>query len=997
MWRRLAALPGILLVLLLPVGLFAWHVLVQWDRLNNYHQRELGHAAATLEAVAATARVNVENIGDRKPGEFVADQPYLRLAGKDAGDSELRLGNGGSQFAIDVAKVLREVPFPESFDTLLVVNGSGKVVERITHDEWERDLGWTERSLHPLVDTADDGLRINHLGEALAASQPPVELSKLRGSTASMRVTLGGRLFRLFLQPLKLSNGSAGPPQAQHWMLAGLAPYAELQQRSYSMDTYLVAALVVFVLFAALGFPFLKLWFLDKRERFNVFDAYWLYCSTGALASLFTVLVLAGDSYREFSRQGDARLVEMASRLNRNLSREIGAALAQLDDFEKKYGDELCLKEPGLLDRREPKDCRPLPPPQKLMNIDQIAWIGADGRQIRKTAVSTPSELLDVRKRAYFRAVDEDALFSFAAGRRFFVRPDRSITDGRYYTFLSIPSTASGTPKPEAAVLTLHLSSVHEQPLHPGYGFALVDRRGSVLYHSDSRLLLRENILGEVSQTERLRALLLAGKAGDLSVIYHARPHRFHVTPVHDVTEGGRPLWSLIVFRDLSIGRGAAAHALTLAVLWPIPVLQLLLLGMLMAIYCLSRRKHRRAGTWLWPHEGKAGRYRAIAVALIALAPVAMITGWFFSTIAGIIVVAASAALVSLILYNRVKAGKREPLAAVFSHRMVLLLLVWHLAVIPTSGLFRVIWTYELGKLYLYEEVSLRSRQADFRRWGVEELAGHHQEYSSHAGALLDEQQDYHVWPRTPLPVPMSTGPLLKLHQEISELLPLRHETMIRILHQSSAQDAPYIPAVGWFTLTGGLVATAGLLWWIRFNTNRVFFANVANDGSMEGEPAPPSSASATNDPAADWSERWDTLTVDEKLVLLQAHQESIANPRQHQTVRSLLRGGLIELQPDPYPSPKLAAFLDARGRDQAFLDQYERAEGGSGWEQVRWLVLVVLIAVSIFLSLTQPELPTRITGAVTALATTIAGLQKGRDVLLGWLSRSGSESGQPG
>src|ERR1022692_4462094 len=82
-----------------------------------------------------------------------------------------------------------------------------------------------------------------------------------------------------------------------------------------------------------------------------------------------------------------------------------------------------------------------------------------------------------------------------------------------------------------------------------GYGFALVDQRGRVLFHSDHTRNNRENFLEETDNNRELAAAIY-GKAhpNTFALKYLGRDFRVTVTSIQGVT---RAPWALIVFRGL--------------------------------------------------------------------------------------------------------------------------------------------------------------------------------------------------------------------------------------------------------------------------------------------------------------------------------------------------------------------------------------------------------------------------------------------------------------
>ena len=76
------------------------------------------------------------------------------------------------------------------------------------------------------------------------------------------------------------------------------------------------------------------------------------------------------------------------------------------------------------------------------------------------------------------------------------------------------------------------LLSLSTPALPAGYGFALINREGRVLYHSDGRLSLRENLFEELSDGARARAMVYATHEDAITSSYRERPHEFFFRPV---------------------------------------------------------------------------------------------------------------------------------------------------------------------------------------------------------------------------------------------------------------------------------------------------------------------------------------------------------------------------------------------------------------------------------------------------------------------------------
>lgn len=121
----------------------------------------------------------------------------------------------------------------------------------------------------------------------------------------------------------------------------------------------------------------------------------------------------------------------------------------------------------------------------------------------------------------------------------------------------------------------------------------------------------------------------------------------------------------------------------------------------------------------------------------------------------------------------------------------------------------------------------------------------------------------------------------------------------------------------------------------------------------------------------------WTACSEEERLVLVQLAEEQFANPRQVAMVRRLLqRGLLVRDRALRLMNDSFRLFVE-RFQDPAAVTAWERPQGGLGWAQLRWGLLVVLVAVAAFLFVTQKDLFDKTIGFVSALAVAVPGLLK--------------------
>ena len=199
-------------------------------------------------------------------------------------------------------------------------------------------------------------------------------------------------------------------------------------------------------------------------------------------------------------------------------------------------------------------------PPNKL---EYLAAIAMDTDDCMKTKVAMPSK--------------ETAATGIPAAKEAPIRGD--ITAG-------------------SAFLTAQPFSLIDPILPFGYGFALVDDKGLVLFHSDKTRNGRENFREESEWNRELYAAMFGHSSGhSLRIKYLGKDYRAMVVPIPGITHAP---WSLIVYTDLDEQRTLALQTMTMAAtltLW------ILVIPTLVAAIWAVVARPRFAPEWLWPNR----------------------------------------------------------------------------------------------------------------------------------------------------------------------------------------------------------------------------------------------------------------------------------------------------------------------------------------------------------------------------------------------------------
>ncbi len=1101
------------ITLLVAAGVYGWYASTQYARLNDLNQRQLSNAAAELKGALQTAVETATRFNDKRakwipkpaastsvdPNEprlcdFDDNQPYLDLAAcadsaTPVGDKTNATasvqpftsptlgikvtdaaGHGDFRYRFRADKILRELAFPDAFALIFVATSEGEILyqDAPARRRWLRHLRWGEQMFRDGNADRSPVLQIQNLQQVVAGGEETWK--QLRAMTSRTRVQLGGTAHQLYLQPLVLEHG-----QRTVLLVGGAVPTKTIVTDALALETPLVAVLVFLLLLGVLGFPFVKLASLAPRERFRLRDVHLLYISTGALLVLMTCGSLALDGYFRWRAAADTGLEALAKDLESRFLTEVTAIrdeVAGYDALVRKVAVSKCetwgvqtrwyKENPETSSHNQaalPSDYW-IPWPTRNVHLRLVGWIRSDGMQIWKATADAIPGKLPVSQRAYFRAVQNRSLFRLAEkDQEFFIGPDRSITDGKFYTFFSMPSAipralcnpdaAPGTP---VVSTVAYLLSLDKQPLPAGYGFALINREGRVLYHSDGRLSLREDLYDELSEGARVRAMVYANGQGLLATGYRERPHRLFLHPValRRADDGSPAGFYLVTFRDLSAERTLVGHVFVAGLIVPMALFIAVYGAAVWGLARLSRPVDRLWSAWLWPHGGLNHVYRRQSIALAAL--LAASAGYYIisGSLAAFLLlpIVAAALAVGIYAHGSRRRPERCPLCAPGWHTASVLFIMVCLVVTPCSAVFRLALSHEFAKLILTEHRWIESQRHDMPTAAAVETLTDDYYFPTYADALKQARREYFgclptpfdaadhavLDPGSPQPrsadvqravhvntqppssemPPAATGrshrrcerwndpssgdvntfatlqsigigtlPVAALHT-LDDALLMGNDILARQQFQprefSFSPDGTWvrplrtssIPFLG-FGFTLGL-----LLWWIRWNTNRLFLAD-----QETGAPPAPGSAPI--------EQVWPTCSVDEQLVLLQTAREGIANPHQRETVKTLVQKGLLQINPNLQPcAADIRTFLHRKDHElQAQVREWEQVIDGSSWRYARLILIASTGALGFFLVATQPSLQSSLMGIASAATAGLTAVFRLREALLAWFPGS--------
>lgn len=441
-------------------------------------------------------------------------------------------------------------------------------------------------------------------------------------------VMLAGTRYKVFLQPILIdvySRKTGADQPAREWVLCGLISTGTLEWESLAISYTVIIWIAALFLMICLSGPMLKIFFLNKRERLRLREVAFLGLF---LVLLCGVLTLSGLQWFYFHRSDDdteERLEHMATSLSLNIRTELRQMLAQLQAMCATPELEQDLRDAATQEviRKVPQhstDAKTLTPePRAYPYLSNVFWADYDGHQIVKWSLNdfvTP--MVDISQEPFYRHLKTnqghplyldgmDPPFDFDS-----VLPTNRLD---YLAVLGMSMTAcnpnvvkAGGLKEEvtngSAFLVARPLSLIDPILPNGYGFALVDRSGRVLFNTDKTKNLRENFHQESDQNRELYAAMFGhSNPRSLRITYMGKNYRARVVPIPNLVQAP---WSLIVYRELTPVRTVNLQAMTMASTLFLMILALPVIAM--TIWWAARRP-RYAPEWLLPHKDRLATY----------------------------------------------------------------------------------------------------------------------------------------------------------------------------------------------------------------------------------------------------------------------------------------------------------------------------------------------------------------------------------------------------
>jgi hypothetical protein len=470
-------------------------------------------------------------------------------------------------------------------------------------------------------------------GLAAAGKQAPADLASSNGFSGLYDVTVAGEPYKLLMEPFgSLLNGKGEPDQ---FLVCGLIQARQFNQATSAVPPTVLIIVIFLFLALTLAWPFIQLGLMGPDNRFRIYDVVFVAFSTVVGAGLLALVVLDIYAYLRIQGVQDCQLSGLSDEISRNLSNDLCDAVGAMDALgsTRLISDEIDeLSRPGQQVQAEPPrhydresvfvDDKAPPDPHELYKqlkekllgcpfFDTVFWADQDGWQrISLTSGNYIFPQVRIKDRDYFMKVTAgDGWPLCGPGSLTYVQPVIARNSGK-----SLAAVARRTAGKSGwvTVLGARLSSIMDTAIPDGFGFCIINHDGSVLFHSDERRNLQENLFEECDESGELRSIVDSRTEAYLDTRYVGRSHRLYVRSLPSMP------WSLIVFRDKSILTSANLDLLTVSVSL-LFIHCIILVALLYAVCPLHSKKRSK---WVWPFEHAPRKYRAVMVVNLALSAI---------------------------------------------------------------------------------------------------------------------------------------------------------------------------------------------------------------------------------------------------------------------------------------------------------------------------------------------------------------------------------------
>lgn len=433
-----------------------------------------------------------------------------------------------------------------------------------------------------------------------------VQITPKMSGANTKTLSLGGTHYQAYIQPFAIGD------ERGNSLILGMIQADKYKAEKVQLPFQKLLWVITLAIMVIILLPWLKLFNLGIKDRLTIWD--------GA-ASFMVAMLLVSTIFMGFSilalRYRPQSFGDGMENLANSIEKETGVFFSQMKQRLNAY-DDIVSANPDLQKNicmlgsnnggpawgtdynKAGGGAKALPGPlASIINrpydasIFQLFWLrendGEEAFNWSSDSMNAPHG--NFSKRAYFKDIINDPSRDYACDQVV------SWTTATFRTLVSKKSKVDGL----VACISFDLKPLMHTKLPYGYGFAVVDNDGEVLYHSTPVHNLNENFAEETSDPDLVRNIINSKTNRHLLTKYKGTERNLFIRPVN--LNGFK--YSIIVFYDqeLEIIKETGAFSFTLVMQF---LFFLVAFGQLLLVVVISSRKSKLNNIsietdWIWP------------------------------------------------------------------------------------------------------------------------------------------------------------------------------------------------------------------------------------------------------------------------------------------------------------------------------------------------------------------------------------------------------------
>jgi hypothetical protein len=501
------------------------------------------------------------------------------------------------------------------FDDVLIARTTGEVLFQRSLDNQISNLNYLVSSGSPVPP--------NPQTDANPKSPTPKETLSFQlasGSSSVRPVKVGGEDYNLFLQPFRLTAAGNDATDEGRIVLCGLWRTERLDSDSFALPySYVVWFALICVAAGSFIWPFLKINYMNKAERLRRSQGLLLVLSMFLGMSSVTLMVLNWSYSSWVQNQVDRDLKILANEIQSKVTSELTSALGQLNSLNMKRlvqegrNGSSSSDSPAKMQVKYFKDYEiqfdDFKNGSTYPYFDIAFLTDQSGNQIVKYTIdrfSTPQTPID--DRPFFQEIaagQPNRLATIDKEHYYSLQALFSPNTGLFSTVIATP-VEFGSGKRGIQALVFRPLSLVDPVLPADFGFAVLNRDGNVLFHSNSLRNISENFVQECKDQSSLQAAIFSNLEQKMDIVYSGKNRRALVTRIRNL--GPEPL-TLIVFFNAE-----TTQTTNMAIILIGSALMAFYIGILLLFAAVDLlREYKYPPALIWPRREFSFRYILVA------------------------------------------------------------------------------------------------------------------------------------------------------------------------------------------------------------------------------------------------------------------------------------------------------------------------------------------------------------------------------------------------